>query len=184
MICLHTMVRLRRTGEEYAVRGTTEEGTCSGVSYVLRDARGNYIQASEQELEELDGFEAPFRFYEIVRLRPTRSAYRHMAGTLAIVGGISVDDGTRRWGFSVTLQGGEGYFFFAEELETTGAVLPTQLQTILQSGRRVRVLVDPETGEGFSSDPDVDELMRPHELPFRLDEKLNEIRAFAQRFPD
>jgi hypothetical protein len=92
--------------------------------------------------------EARYRFYEVVRVRTQGGHYDGLEGAVL---GIAQDEPGGR-GYAVHLyELEEVHYFSEEELESTGK---QDKRENFYGGTTVRVIVDPETGEGRIANSD------------------------------
>jgi len=150
---LYQIVRVRGRPDlpPAAIRDCREPDADGERLYQLRWPDGTVREVAESEIEVTGGFEAPFRWYEVVEIHPHPErhpeSYEYLSGQKGVVAGIAVDE-SGRWWFGVSLQDGIGWYFGEDELRRTGYMVPQWVIDLEESGPRIRVRVDPRTGRG------------------------------------
>jgi hypothetical protein len=88
---------------------------------------------------------AKFDFYEVVRVLPTGKYPHGVSGAFgAVLGRAETDDGL--WTYTLSIEGvEETWSFNEEELEATGQ---RKTRSDFYDGTKLRVIVDPESGDG------------------------------------
>jgi hypothetical protein len=169
---LYDLVRIRSRKMALGSIRDIEEGASGARIYHLITFSENEVTAGESDLEPLNASESPFDFYEVVTIEPDPKLSPDavsLRGQRAVVDGIAVNEESGQWGFGVSLQNGEGWYFGAEELRHTGHRVPASVIEGQYTTVIARVAVNPKTGEGtlISGDPNFDK-RRPPPLPVDL----------------
>lgn len=139
-----------------SIRGMYYDKSLKIWLYALRAIDKRTVEARESELEATGEFEAPLRYDEIVEIWPKEEKHAYLSGKRGVVEGISIDDKTEVWYFSVSLQTGEVWCFSKEELQSSGRFLPQSVKDIIQT-QALKVRVDADSSEGIlvEGDPSV-----------------------------
>ena len=152
-----------------AVRGWNE----TGMVYELRLPDGQTAEAHEEQLETVEKYETPFRYYEVVEIHPvdlqTEPTVVDLIGKRGIVTSISANDYSGVWGFGVAIQNGERWYFEQNELRSTGIMLSEEeLYGTDVEHLTVRLHWNPATGEEtvVSGDPS---FLHRGPTPLRID---------------
>lgn len=91
--------------------------------------------------------EAKFKFYEIVKIKPDSTIQVKVHNEIGIVTGrAQEDDGSWSYAVSIPKDNGLCWSFEEDQLESTGKYTTRDK---MYSGESIKVLVDPETGEGY-----------------------------------
>ncbi len=87
-----------------------------------------------------------YDFYEIGIVKSNKQELAHINGLKGIIRGMSLNEETGKWGYAIWLyQREEVWDILEEDLQPTGKKAdPKDFYT----GEKVKVRVDPETGEG------------------------------------
>ncbi|WP_425507592.1 Imm31 family immunity protein [Stenotrophomonas aracearum] len=92
-----------------------------------------------------------FAFYEVVEVIAGRSMTGAIVGWRGAVLGMARNDETGTWSYSVhMMESGESWSLRESELIATGSHMT---RGDFYDGSSIRVLTDPETGEGNLSEP-------------------------------
>lgn len=92
-----------------------------------------------------------FSFYEVVEVVAGRPIIGAVVGHRGAVLGMAQNEETRTWSYSVSmLESGKSLSFRESELVSTGLHMT---RADFYDGTSVKVLSDPETGEGSLADP-------------------------------
>jgi hypothetical protein len=85
--------------------------------YFVRTPDGRVLEVSKEEMEPTGESEAPFHYYEPVRLHPRDEQRASLIGKIGTIAGISYREETGEWGFSVQIGDEQAPFLMQDELE-------------------------------------------------------------------
>lgn len=100
---------------------------------------------SQFEVARIEGFEAPFRFNEIVKI--VNCFDKKLNGKFGVVSAIARDDDADTWGFALTIESGEVISLSSHEIVKTGRCLPPEFMH-----DRYELSFTPVTTDGLASD--------------------------------
>ncbi|HLJ56632.1 MAG TPA: hypothetical protein VKT77_16455 [Chthonomonadaceae bacterium] len=107
---------------DYTYGGSGPEPGDPVPIYTLYAEDGRLLEERESSLEKIGRLEPPLHHGEIVEIHPKARRYAALDGREGVVAGASWSYETGEWGFAVTLEPRNVWFFTFDELTGTGRI--------------------------------------------------------------